>query len=479
MLRIHVLFTLLLVAAAPLYVEASRPPDVVLFLSDDQTWFDIGCYGSADAVTPNIDALAGQGMRFTHCFTSTPMCAPTRQQLYTGLWPVRNGAYPNHSRVYDGVLSLAQHFESLGYRVALAGKQHFNPRASFPFEILLGGVAHDGGNRKAQDFSLDGVARFINRDADQPYFLICASNQPHTPWNRGDASAFDANALTLPPYVVDNTTTRQALTKYLAEITYMDDLLGQVMARIDAAGRADNTITIFTSEQGSTMPFGKWTCYDAGLRTALVVRWPGRIEPGSTTDAMVQYVDVVPTLLAAAGADPMSLDVGIGGAPEAAGNPNGFDGRSFLPVLLGQADAHRQYTFGVHTTRGIIHGNESYPIRSVRDARYKLIRNLAHDQPFSNLATRGEIWDSWLASARQGDEHAAAMVDRYVNRPAVELYDLEEDPFELNNLADNPYYSDVIRTLDAELSRWMAQQGDTGVGTEMLAKERQGKGGGE
>jgi len=466
------LSAILLLAPA---VRADRPPDIVLFISDDSTWFDFGCYGSPDALTPNIDALAEQGMRFTHCFTSSPMCAPTRQQLYTGVWPVRNGAYPNHSRVYDGVKSLGHHFESLGYRVALAGKQHYKPAASFPFEVLPGGVSHDDGKRSAQDFSLEGVAEFIGRDTDQPYFLICASNQPHTPWNRGDASAFDAQNLTLPPFLVDNAVTRAELTHYFAEIQYMDALLGEIVAAVDRRGRPDNTITIFTSEQGNSLPFGKWTCYDAGLRTALVVRWPGRIEPGSVTGAMVQYVDVVPTLLAAAGADPVSFDVGIDGAPD---DGRGFDGRSFLPVLLGKADAHRDYVYGNHTTRGIINGNESYPIRSVRNARYKLIHNLQSDQAFSNIIMREEVWKSWLASALSGDDHAAAMVNRYQYRPAVELYDTQQDPYEMNNLAADPTYADVIARLSTELSRWMAQQGDEGVPTEMKANERQGKGGG-
>jgi len=444
-------------------------PNIVLFIADDMLWSDAGCYGSDDAQTPNLDKLASQGMRFTRCFTSTAMCAPTRQQLYTGVWPVRNGAYPNHSGVKPATRSLGHHFADLGYRVALSGKKHYKPAKVFAFETLAGGKPHDSGKDAKKDLDIDAIRRFISRDADQPYFLICATNQPHAPWNRGDAAAYDPAQLRLPPYFADTPETRKAYASYLAEVTYMDALLGEVMAAVDKAGQSDRTIFLFTSEQGIGLPFGKWTCYEAGLRTGLVVRWPGQIDPGSTTDAMVQYVDIVPTLVEAAGGDPSTIDTGLEGA---AGGGRGFDGKSFLPVLINQADAFREVTFGVHTTRGIINGSDCYPIRSARDERFKLILNLNHAAAFRNIAQRGPVWDSWLAAAMSGDAQAAALVQRYQHRPAVELYDLEQDPHELNNRADDPALADVRQRLREQLEAWMKQQGDEGVATELRAKPR-------
>ena len=463
-----VLFSLLLVCGCRSF--AADHPNIVLFIADDMTWFDAGCYGSADVKTPNLDKLATQGMRFLNCSTSTAMCAPTRQQLYTGLWPVRNGAYPNHSAVTNGTRSLGHYFEELGYRVAISGKKHYKPAASYPFKTLPGGRGHDNGKDNKKDLNLDAINDFINEDNTQPYFLICATNQPHAPWNRGDAKAYDPKQFSLPPFLADTPTTRSELANYFAEITYADALLGEVMTAIDKAGQADQTIMIFTSEQGSQMPFGKWTCYEAGLKTALVVRWPGKVKPGSTSDAMVQYVDVVPTLLDAVGADADAIDTGLGGAPDGG---RGFDGRSFLDVLLGDEDAHRQFAYGVHTTRGIINGSDCYPIRSVRNERYKLIYNLSHRNAFRNILMRDNaVWDSWIDAAESGDDHAKAMVKRYTIRPEIELYDLKNDPHEMNNLADHEDLYPTVKALRASLDAWMTQQGDEGIATEMKVKAR-------
>jgi len=448
--------------ASPADQQPDRP-DIVLVLSDDQTWTDAGVYGHPDVKTPNIDQLASQGMRFMHCFTATAMCAPARQQLYTGLFPVRSGAYPNHSQVNKGTKSMVHYLRDLGYRVGLIGKKHFGPGDSFPFEFLSG-KHHDGGIDQSPDteFSFTKAKAFIERDAQQPYCLVVASNQPHLPWNRGDVSQYDPEKLTLPPYLVDTPETREALARYYAEVTYFDQQLGRVMNLVKQSGRADNTMLIYTSEQGAQFPRGKWTCYDTGLRTATVIRWPGRIKPGSVTDAMVQYVDIVPTLVDAAGGAPI----------------DGLDGRSFLDVLLGRSDAHRDAVFGIHTTRGIINGSPSYPIRSIRTRDFKLIWNLQHEAPFMNVLQTGDsggYWKSWVAKAEAGDARAKRFVDGYRHRPQFELYDLRDDPHELNNLADAPAQADRKKDLHARLKQWMQQQGDEGIATELAARERQGR----
>ena len=469
------LFAVLLSCLATFQASAQSEqarPNIILFIVDDMTWSDAGCYGSKDVRTPHLDKLSTQGMRFTRCYTSTAMCAPTRQQLYTGLWPMRSGAYPNHSAVKGGTRSLGHHFAELGYRVAIAGKKHYKPAASYPFETLPGGAPHDSGKSKKNDFDLKEVRRFITRDADQPYFLICATNQPHAPWNRGDASTYDPATFTLPPNIADTPVTRQEMAKYFAEITYADTLLGKVMDALDEVGQREDTILLFTSEQGSQLPFAKWTCYEAGLKTDLVVRWPSKIKPNTTTDAMVQYVDIVPTLLQAAGGEPAKVDTGRDGAADGG---RGFDGTSFLPVLLGKKADHRSYVFGIHTTRGIYFGSDCYPIRSVSDGRYKLILNLNHEEPFSNLVVKSDrsvIWTSWMEAAKAGDAKAAKLVHRYRHRPAVELYDLANDPYEMTNLADKAGLKAVQTRLRAELDAWMKQQGDQGVASELKVKAR-------
>jgi N-sulfoglucosamine sulfohydrolase len=394
------------------------------------------------------------------------MCAPTRQQLYTGMYPVRNGAYPNHSMVHAGVKSIAHYLKALGYRVGLTGKTHFKPPESFPFET----VGPKGDKRGASN--TQAIAAFVNRDRRQPYCLVVASNEPHGPWNKGDPSVYDAARLTVPPYLVDCPETREAMTKYYAEITFLDGQLGDCMKIVDTSGRRDNTIVIFTSEQGTSFPAGgKWTCYDTGLRTAFIVRWPARAKAGTRTQAMTQYVDVVPTLIEAGGGNADNIETG---RPDADGN-KGFDGKSFLAVLLGKANEHRDYVYGAHTTRGIIRGSACYPVRSVRSRRYKYIRNLSHESVFYNAVSTGPntLLEVWTRRGRQ-DPKAAFLARRYQHRPAEELYDVQKDPFELDNLANDPGYAKIKDNLREQLALWMKQQGDKGVDTELRALERQG-----
>jgi N-sulfoglucosamine sulfohydrolase len=458
----------LAVFGRPIGVRAAdtERPNIMLVIGDDMTWRDCEPYGNVEVRTPNMARLAREGMCFDAMFTATAMCAPTRQQLYTGMYPVRNGAYPNHSRVYDGVKSLPHYLRRLGYRVGLIGKRHFGPGESFPFEAVGG----KGKKKGASDTA--AIAEFVNRGKKQPYCLVVASNEPHTPWNKGDVSAYRAGELTVPPYLVDCPETRENLTQYYAEITYLDGQLGACMKIVDESGRTHNTVVIFTSEQGSPFPFGgKWSCYDTGLKTAFMVRWPAKVAPGTRTKAMTQYVDVVPTLIEAAGDDPEKIDTG---RPDAHGK-TGFDGRSFLNVLLGRTDKHRDYVYGVHTTRGIINGSACYPVRSVRSARYKYIRNLNHEAVFYNVvSTRpNDLLQTWKEMG-QSDPAVAARARFYQHRPAEELYDLEKDPYELQNLANHPAYEKIKSHLDGELERWMRQQGDQGNATELKAIERQG-----
>jgi len=180
----------------------------------------------------------------------------------------------------------------------------------------------------------------------------------------------------------------------------------------------------------------------------------------------------VPTLIEAAGGDPTAIDTG---RPDVRGN-RGFDGRSFLGVLLGRTDTHADYVYGAHTTRGIIAGSDCYPIRSVRSRRYKYIRNLNHETPFRNTIIAGDklYWPSWVEKART-DPKAAHLVRMYEHRPAEELYDVQADPWELTNLAGDPAHAQAKADLAKRLDAWMAQQDDRGIATEMKAAERQGR----
>ena len=424
-------------------------PNMVFIIADDCTFCDIGCYGG-QAKTPNIDKLAKQGMRFTRCFQAAPMCSPTRHNIYTGLYPVKSGAWPNHTRAYPHVKSIVHHLKPLGYRVTQTGKTHINPREVFPFENFGGGKNPD--------------MKYIDRlfaetvKGGKPFCLFACSNEPHSPWNKGDASAYPPDKVKLPPYIVDTPRMRSDFSNYLAEITYYDSQVGEIVKLLGKHGLSENTLLMVVSEQGNGFPFAKWTCYDHGLQSAMIVRWPNKVKAGSVTDAMVEYVDVASTFIDAAGGQPVTP----------------VDGRSFLPVLRGKADTHKEHVFGIMTTRGIHFGTDAYAIRSVRDTRYKLILNLNHKSKFTNACTKSPAFQSMVAKAAAGDTTAKRLVHAYQYRPAVELFDMEKDPLEMNNLSGNTDYQKHVTRLRSKLEGWMKTQGDQGVETELKARERQG-----
>jgi len=432
-------------AAAPMALGGQA--NLLLIIADDCTYRDMEVYGG-QARTPNLNTLAEEGMTFSRCFQAAPMCSPTRHCLYTGLYPVKSGAYPNHTMAYDWVKSIAHYLQDAGYRTHLSGKTHIQPKTVFPFEY----------SARQNNPDMAAVRTFLGEcsKSNTPFLLIAASNEPHTPWNKGDPSKYPPASLKLPPVLADTAATRRGFSKYLAEITYFDDQVGQLLALLDESGQRDNTLVVVLSEQGNSLPFAKWTCYDAGLQSGCIVRWPGRVQPASRSEAMIEYVDVVPTFLDAAGLPKPAI----------------LDGRSFMPVLTGATNAHKSQVFGLQTTRGIIKGSDHFGIRSVRDGRYRYILNFTPEATFQNAATASPIFATWRESAAKGDARAARLVHDYEHRPSEELYDCEIDPWNQTNRIDDPKLSGVRNELRARLEDWMNQQGDEGQATEMKALER-------
>ncbi len=427
-------------------------------IADDCTYLDMEIYGG-QAKTPNLNKLAREGLTFTRCFQTAPMCSPTRHNIYTGLYPVRSGAWPNHTCVYPGTKSIVHYLRDSGYRVALSGKGHISPREAFPFEHSNDFSKNEPGTRPF----FPNLKKFIAEcsSSETPFCLFACSNEPHSPYTQGDASAYPPASLKLPPSWVDTPETRESYSKYLAEITYYDWQCGKLLSLLDDFGLRDNTLVIVVSEQGSAFPFAKWTCFELGLASGMIARWPGKVKPGTKTDALVEYVDLTPTFLEAAGAAPQDLD-----------------GKSFLPVLLGKSNKHKTYTYGLHTTRGIINGSEAFGIRSCGTKRYRYIRNLHPDTLFTNAVTRkggdgkAGFWTSWERKARAGDTHARAMVAKYKRRPVEELYDVQKDPHCLVNLIEEPSLAATKKELSTQLDSWMKSQGDKGAQTEEIAHTR-------
>ncbi|MDF1811445.1 MAG: sulfatase [Verrucomicrobiales bacterium] len=439
-------------------LSPAEKPNLVFMIADDCTYLDLEVYGG-QAKTPNLNAFAKQAMKFSRCFQTAPMCSPTRHNIYTGIYPVKSGAWPNHTHVYPGTKSIGHYLKDGGYRVALSGKTHISPRESFPFEYSNDFKTNDPYKENPYP-ALDSLIR-ESKQNNNPFCIFACSNEPHTPYNKGDPSAYPPESLKLAPSWVDTPETRSAYSKYLAEITYYDAQCGALLQMLDQHDVAGNTLVFIVTEQGSAFPFAKWTCFELGLTSGLLARWPGKIEPGSTSDALVEYVDVAPTFLSAAG-----LPV-----------PETMDGQSFLPVLTDGKKEHKTYTYGVQTTRGIINGSENFGIRSCGTKTHRYIRNLNHEITFTNAVMKKggdnvSFWESWIEKAGTGDAHAAAMTDKYLHRPGEELYDVVADPHCLNNLIDSNDLAETKAELSAELDRWMESQGDKGAATEALALTR-------
>ncbi len=446
-------FMLLLLAVfSPLLSALAKQPNFLLIIADDCTYRDLEVYGG-QARTPHLNQLASEGMKFTRCFQAAPMCSPTRHCLYTGLYPVKSGAYPNHTMAHDWVKSIATYLNAEGYTSHLSGKTHINPKSVFPFEYS----SIQGDNNPDPAVFADVLK--TSAQNGKPFLFIAASNEPHTPWDKGDPSAYPPASLKLPPVLVDSPDTREGFSKYLAEITYFDSQVGELVRLLDQSSHRDHTLVIVLSEQGNSFPFAKWTCYDAGLASACIARWPGQVKAGAVSDALVEYVDITPTFLDAAGV----------------AQPDILDGRSFLPVLKGETTTHKTHVFGLQTTRGINAGSDFYGIRSVRDGRYRYIRNLTPEAVFKNAATTESTFKTWQSLAAAGDAHAQRLVHDYQHRPAEELYDSETDPWNRVNLIADPNFASVRDELRSQLDTWMKQQGDEGQATEMKALERMPK----
>ena len=453
----------------PVVDVPTERPNFLIMIADDCSHYDWGVYGRAyaqtygkkygnteEGITPNIDRFATEAMKFNHCYQQAPTSSPTRHALYTGLHSARSGAYPNHTYVYPDVKSFVQYFEPEGYKTALAWKEHVEPESVFAYEYLsgAGGAGLDYSAPKYNE-----IKRFVSeRKADcNPFFLVVASNEPHEPYTLGDQTKWNPNSINVPEGYVDTPEMRELLVKYYAEINAFDTQVGHVLRILEENEMTDNTVVVLLSEQGNSMPFAKWTCYKNGLQSAMLVRWPGHIQPGSETDALVNYIDVVPTMMDIAGIE----------APET-------DGKSFYGVLKGETNVHSQYSFGQQTSRGIYSGPAYYGIRSVKDGRYNYIVNLTPEATFQNTTTQGNkaYMNSWRKKANAGDQFAADRLYKYQHRPAEELYDMIEDPWELNNLADDPQYAAKKAELRTAMEAWMADVGDLGQETEMKALER-------
>ena len=398
--------------------QESKTPNIVFYLSDDQDLLDYGVYGNPNVQTSNADLLASQGMKFSNFYTGQAICAPSRSQIFTGMYPVKNGCMANHIGVKPDIKSITSLLRESGYEVVLAGKSHVKPNKVFDWTHYFPKI----NNRYLPLEQIDDYLKNVNN----PFCLIIASDYPHGPYPQtSNYSKADIFKLPYDPSYIGN-----HKPGYYQNIQDDNDQLGQVLNMVDNYGLKENTMFIYASDHGLS---GKWSLKEQGLRVPFIVRWPGKIKPNTTSETLLTLVDVLPTILEVSNTE----------------IPSEIDGKSFLETLNGSKMKIHDYVFGV-STRQNIRECKIFPSRMIRGNRYKLIRN------FNSV----EVVNSNLGDNPVINEFAKIGAESFPNVPYEELYDLEKDPYQKVNLIDNPKYKKTRNILSVALENWMKSQED-------------------
>lgn len=422
---------------APSLGSASERPDIVVYLADDLSARDLKLYGGNDIEAPAIDALAADGMTFDRAFVASPACAPSRAALLTGLMPARNGAEENHTFPRDGTPRLPEVLNELGYQTVAFGKvAHAKSAPDYGFEV------HSA--EKTISELRPVVKSFLkNRNDPRPLALFVGVSDPHVPWP--SKSTVDPQEISISPKLLDTPRTRVQRSRYLQEVKDLDAYLGELRV-LTNEHLSNDTLFVFSSDHGAQFPFGKWNLYDEGTRVPLIVTHSGKIKPGSRTNAMVSWIDILPTL----------IDVVGGNVPES------LDGRSFASVLRDGGKSHRDRIYTTHSGDRLMN---VYLSRSVRTERYKFIWNVHPEFAFTThidlllRETSGDYFKQWKELAKT-DSNAARAIARHHGRPEYELYDLQSDPLEQHNLAGSEELQSLHGDLLNELKAWIESQGD-------------------
>lgn len=456
----------LLFLLVPLATFAATRPNILLIVADDHGTDAIGAYGNPVIKTPALDALAADGTRFTHAFCTTASCSPSRSVLLSGLHNHRNGMYGlehqvHHFQSFDDVKSLPVLLAESGYRTARIGKFHVAPESVYKFQtVLSGGAANDPASLGRSPVEMaDRTRELIAAKDEKPFFLYFAVDDPHranlvlpsgkptfesypkpNPFGNRPQGYPHVTPVTyrpadvlVPSWLPDTPESRAELAEYYQAVSRLDQGVARLLQILKDTGQYERTLIVYLSDNGPAFPGAKTTLYDAGTRLPLIVRAPGRRQPGSVQSAMVSWADLTPTLLDVAGALPAKP---------------AFHGRSFAAGLDGAALADRDEVYASHTLHEV---TMYYPMRVVRTRRYKLIHNLAHGltYPFALDLIQSP---TWIGVQRSGSErYGPRLIRDFLHRPAFELYDLEADPDEAKNLAGSPAHAALKAELIAKL----------------------------
>jgi arylsulfatase A-like enzyme len=420
--------------ALPPAALAADTPNVVVIIADDLGVEDVGTYGHPKVRTPNIDRLAKSGMRFDRAFLTCSSCSPSRSSIMTGRYPHQTDAEQLHWPLPADQVMLTTPLRKAGYWTAAAGKWHLGAEAKKQLDAIKEG----GGKSGCENW----VPVLRDRPKDKPFFLWLAAVDPHRPYEKGTiANPHKPADAVVPPYLPDTPAVRADLAEYYDEIARMDGFVGDVLDELDRQKVAENTVVIFLSDNGRPFPRCKTTVYDSGIRTPFIVRWPGKVKPGSACGKLVSAVDLAPTVLTLAGVKP---------------GPS-FVGKDFGPLLADPTLAVREFAFAEHNW----HDYEARG-RAVRSERFKLIRNDYRDVPNTPPAdaVRSPTFAE-LLRLRDADKLTAPLKACFVKPlPKEELYDLDADPHEQTNLAGDPKHAETLAKLRRALDDWAKETKD-------------------
>lgn len=453
--------------SAALSAEQSRP-NVLLILSDDHSVPHVSCYDDENTkrfkITPNLQKFAEEGMRFDRAYTSAPQCAPSRISIFACRSPVGLGVTRFAQPPRADVRFFTDILRANGYWVGLDGRhQHLDGRVREAEHIdrtlreagmqsLEGRFDHFVRSARTKGDGLlqvgDRVATALDKVPDNKrFFLYFGFNQPHRKF-AGKHDGIDPSRLRLPVDWPDLPEVRIDYARYLASVRELDQGFGRIMALLKTRGIEDNTLVIFMGDNGEALLRGKGTLLDRGTHVPLMIRWPSRVKPGSNSSALVCGTDLGPTILSACGMKPLKEMTGV----------------SFLGQLLGKRAEVRQYVFaerGWHW--GPITRTDGLDLsRSITSKRYRYIYNALPNRSYTPVDMPGK--DAWKAiqSAHTSNRLSPLHQRLYFQnpRPVIELYDLHEDPLELNNLAGGKSVANMERTLREELESWMIREHD-------------------
>ncbi|MEX0988201.1 MAG: sulfatase [Bacteroidales bacterium] len=411
--------------------EERKQPNFVIIIADDAAWSDNGAYGNNTIKTPNINKLAEEGVVFNNAFLTTSSCSPSRCSILTGRYPHSTSAPELHMPLPADQLLFAGELQKVGYYTAVAGKYHIGPKRP-EFDTIY------GGKPSGCEYWVEALQ---NRPNDKPFFLWLAASDPHRPYIENIIpEPHLPEDVIVPPFLPDNDSTRKDLAMYYDEISRLDDYLGQVMNELKRQGVDEETMVIYMSDNGMPFPRAKTRLYDSGIKTPFIVRWPAKLRKG-TTDVLISSIDIAPTLCELA-------DAGIS---------ESYQGLSFVPVLEDYTTNGREYIASEHNW----HDYQAHE-RAIRTHDYLYIRNA---YPELNASPPADAVNSITYQEMIKLYHAGELnefqLDCFIEpRTAEELYDLKNDPYQFNNLAENSDYSNQLNEMRTILDNWIVKFND-------------------